>query len=336
MVSFAVGVTVLPVVRAAAERWQLYDPYGPLKIHTRPISRLGGLATLLALLAGTWVAGQQSLQALYSAAMLVWIIGILDDVRAVSPGLRLLVQAAAATLLWVSGLRIVSLPGFLGFIAVVFFVLLVVNAFNMLDGADGLAAGVAAVIAAGYIFLTASAGTAVSAVLGWSLLGWCLSFLMFNFPPASIFMGDSGSTVLGLVIAYLGLDFSCRSKTPGNHLLVAVLFAGVPLLDAILAVLRRVRGSASPFQGDRRHFYDLLLERGWSPAQVALCSYAVTGVLVGVGLFCDQAPWTISAPVLTVLIGSLLLAAVRLGTLRSDSAPRDSGPDRTMAARGQL
>ena len=324
------------MVRFAAERWQLYDPCGPLKIHTRSISRLGGVAMLPALLAGTWVGGHQSLGAFYSAVMLVWILGILDDLRGVSPGFRLLVQAAAATLLWLTGLRIPTLPGFLGFAAIVLFVLVVVNAFNMLDGVDGLAAGVAAVIATGYIFLNATSETAASTVLSWSLLGCCLSFLIFNFPPATIFMGDSGSTMLGLVTAFLGLDFYCSGKMPGNHLLVPLLFAGVPLLDAILAVLRRLRRWASPFQGDRRHFYDLLLQRGWTPTQIALCSYAVTGVLVAMGLLCDQAPWTVSVPVLTVLTGSLLLAAVRLGTLRSEPVPRDSGPDRTMVARGEL
>jgi UDP-GlcNAc:undecaprenyl-phosphate GlcNAc-1-phosphate transferase len=104
-----------------------------------------------------------------------------------------------------------------------------------------------------------------------------------NFPPAKIFMGDSGSTALGLCIAFLSLDFYRSNPAAKFSPIFPILVGSVPLLDLILAVLRRLRARVSPFRGDRRHFYDLLLARGWSPEKVALASYAATAALALIG-----------------------------------------------------
>jgi UDP-GlcNAc:undecaprenyl-phosphate GlcNAc-1-phosphate transferase len=122
--------------------------------------------------------------------------------------------------------------------------------------------------------------------LEFSSLGSCIGFLLFNFPPAKIFMGDSGSTVLGFVLAVMSLNFY-RHRLPGHDsVVVPLLLAGVPLLDAAFAVVRRLAQGISPFQGDREHFYDLLLKSGWSARNVAFPSYAAMIMLVIVGFFC--------------------------------------------------
>src|SRR5262249_36507533 len=142
-----------------------------------------------------------------------------------------------------------------------------------------------------------SAGGAVS----WSLLGACLGFLAYNFPPARIFMGDSGSTVLGVLIAFLSLDFYRVHHHLGSHWLLPLVFAALPLMDFFLAVIRRLRKRVSPFSGDRGHFYDLLLDRGWSSMHVALGAYAVTGGLLVVGWLCIHPDWKLSVLLLFVL-----------------------------------
>jgi UDP-GlcNAc:undecaprenyl-phosphate GlcNAc-1-phosphate transferase len=157
---------------------------------------------------------------------------------------------------------------------------------NMLDGADGLAAGVASIITLAFILLTSSQIDPWGKVLEFSFLGSCVGFLLFNFPPAKIFMGDSGSTVLGFVLAVMSLSFYRHSPRDHNSVLVPLLFAGVPLFDAAFAVVRRLGRGISPFQGDREHFYDLLLKSGWSARNVAFASYAATILLVIVGFFC--------------------------------------------------
>ncbi len=316
-----VGIIMLPIIRAVAARLHLYDSSGPLKIHTQPIPRLGGAALTLALMAGMLVSGISVFPswATFSLALAtIWATSLVDDLRGLSPRVRLAAQLGAAFLLWQSGWRLpISGSTALDLAATCLFVAIFVNAFNMLDGADGLAGGVAGIVALGYIVLFRGAVTSLGSVVAWSVLGSCMGFLLFNFPPAKIFMGDSGSTVLGFVIAFLGLDFYHSHNVPSPRLLVPLVFAGLPLLDVLFAVLRRLRKGASPFAGDRRHFYDLLLQRGWSARRVAFCSYAATGVLVIVGWLCDRGEWTVSLSFLP-LIGYLLIAAVQLGSLSYD------------------
>jgi len=319
-VAFAVCVAVLPMVRHLAARWQLHDPPGPLKIHKLPTSRLGGVALGCGLVAGISVAGS----ALYShawnfylALWLIWSTGLADDLWELSPAARLAAQFAAGLLLsrtqW--NLTILGNP-FLDAIATCLFVVVFVNAFNFVDGADGLAAGITGTVTLGYVILYSGQAGSVGATVAWSLLGSCLAFLLFNFPPAKIFMGDSGSTMMGFLVAFLGLDFYRVHHSIGTHLLLPLVFAGIPLLDFLLAVIRRLRKRTSPFSGDRQHFYDLLLQQGWAARPVAVTAYLATASLVFGGWLCDQLNWLLAMIVLVVLFLSMFLMAVRLGSLR--------------------
>ncbi|MFZ0883486.1 MAG: MraY family glycosyltransferase [Candidatus Acidiferrales bacterium] len=196
-----------------------------------------------------------------------------------------------------------------------------VFAFNFLDGADGLAAGVTSVIAFAYILFPGASLGAVGYALAWSLLGASAAFLVFNFPPAKIFMGDSGSSALGFSVAFLGLDFigakSANSTTAApTALIFPLLVAALPLADAVFAILRRLESGRSPFQGDRRHFYDLLLAAGWAARRVAITCYLLTALLAGLAWLATQGNRK-----QTLLLGmgaavALLCAGVWLGSLR--------------------
>jgi UDP-GlcNAc:undecaprenyl-phosphate GlcNAc-1-phosphate transferase len=287
--SFCTSCAMLPLILKLARKHALYDPSGPLKIHTAPTPRLGGVAITAGVLTGTAVSGVATAGSVivYCALLLVWAAGLIDDLCGLSPSVRLIIQTAAAVLTWVGGWSVPIGHGGWNLLATILFIVGFINALNMLDGADGLAAGVSGIIALGFISSTPSHLDIWGRALEFSCLGSCISFLLFNFPPAKIFMGDSGSTVLGFVLAVLALNFYRQKSTNHISLLVPFLFAGVPLLDAALAVVRRMRRGISPFAGDREHSYDLLLKSGWSARKVAFAFYALTAMLVTAGLFCE-------------------------------------------------
>jgi UDP-GlcNAc:undecaprenyl-phosphate GlcNAc-1-phosphate transferase len=129
-------------------------------------------------------------------------------------------------------------------------------------------------------------------------------------------MGDSGSTVLGFLIAFLGLDFYRVHHAVGTHLLLPLVFAGIPLLDLMLAVFRRLKKRMSPFAGDRQHYYDLLRQRGWTARPIAIGSYLATTGLILLGLLCDRLNPGLAFAALSVTFASLFITAIRLGSLR--------------------
>jgi UDP-GlcNAc:undecaprenyl-phosphate GlcNAc-1-phosphate transferase len=333
-IAFFATIAVVPLVRRFCIRWGLYDLNGPLKIHVGAIPRLGGVAIILSLVAGVVFNHQfDEMQArpFLIVLTLIWAVGFVDDIQGLSPILRLAIQIAGGFLLWYGGWRLpwfenpaINLAG-VCLLAVVF-----INAFNFLDGADGLCAGVTGIIAVAYIFLPGVALSELGSLVAWSLLGASLGFLFFNFPPnAKIFMGDSGSTVLGFCIVFLGIDF-CHSSAPnlnGATVLFPIVVASLPLFDAILAVSRRLLGGRDLLHGDRRHYYDLLGELGWTPRKVALTTYALTAgicAIAGLVLKCDFRQ-ALSLSMGTA--GILLVAGWRLGSLRQDQETQDKPAD---------
>jgi UDP-GlcNAc:undecaprenyl-phosphate GlcNAc-1-phosphate transferase len=312
--SFICCALAVPLVRKIAVKWRIYDPVGPLKIHTTAIPRIGGIAMIIGLFLGMLLQrelGWENLCQFGIPLVALWLIGLIDDLRELSPSFRLVVQLVAATLPWIFGQRstwtgVMAVDALIQVLVIATFI----NAFNFLDGADGIAAGVSAIIAAGYILVSGSS-------VAWGLLGISLAFLLFNFPPANIFMGDSGSTILGFVVAFVGLDFY-RFSSVESRAVVPLMFAALPLLDMAFAIVRRVRSGVSIAQGDRRHCFDLLLRRGWSPRVVALSCYAVTGLLVIIGYTCRARSFTFTIYIFALVVGLGALTGFGLGSLSGE------------------
>jgi UDP-GlcNAc:undecaprenyl-phosphate/decaprenyl-phosphate GlcNAc-1-phosphate transferase len=336
VVAFVLAMILTPAVKQFCQHFQLLVLPGPLKIHTRPVPGLGGVAIAIAICGGMSFAGRDvniSAWLFFAALGLIWMVGLTDDIYGLHVAVRLAAQISAAFLLWFGGWRI-SLLGSetLSLVGTCIFVVACVNAFNFLDGADGLAAGTALVVALGYAALPGAAHGPLSSAVAWSLLGACAGFLVFNFPPAKIFMGDSGSTVLGFGIAFLGLDYYRAHSGGGSSLFFPILAAGLPLLDCTLAVFRRLRSRISPSCGDRRHFYDLLLARGWSPRSVALTCYILTAALVTIGWLGTQGSRLNAFLSCTFTLGALLSAGLWLGSLE----PERPNPQAQRAQSGGL
>jgi UDP-GlcNAc:undecaprenyl-phosphate GlcNAc-1-phosphate transferase len=327
-IAFISTLILVPLVRRFCIRRSLYDSAGPLKIHSRPIPRLGGVAITLAFAAGISFGGHLSpihLWSFYAALTLIWTAGLADDLWVLSPISRLAAQVGGAILLWSGGGPLPWLrPDSFNLVAICFLTVLFINCFNFLDGSDGLCAGVAGTVAAAYLVLPGFTLSALGSTVAWSLLGVSAGFLVFNWPVANIFMGDSGSTVLGFGVAFLAFDFYRVNALSEHRFAVAfpLLMAAVPLLDGILTILRRLRGAHSMSHGDRRHFYDLLLEINWSPRKVALTIYALTAAMCMIAWLVLKCNFTHALLLCAASIGTLTIIAVRLGVLRSDEKPR--------------
>jgi UDP-GlcNAc:undecaprenyl-phosphate/decaprenyl-phosphate GlcNAc-1-phosphate transferase len=168
----------------------------------------------------------------FAAALgLVWLAGFVDHLRELAPSFRLLAQIGGAVLLYAGGWRVAGFSSSaFGIFAQYLFVIVFVNAFSFLDGVDGLAAGITAVIALGYALVAGTALGALGYAVAWGLVGACAGFLFFNLPPAKMFMGDSGSTVLGFSGAFLGLDFIGARGAGGtaSSLLFPFVIAALP------------------------------------------------------------------------------------------------------------
>ncbi len=325
--AFALVLLVVPLVARACERFGVLDRPGPLKIHTRPIPRLGGLAIAAAVLAGISVTGALAFtpwQVLLAFA-LVWLAGFVDDLRGLPPLLRLTAQLLAGFLFWRAGLRVsAGVNAFAGLVCVCALVVLYVNALNFLDGSDGLAAGVAGIAALAFASVAWGAQHLLSAALASSLSAACAAFLIFNFPPARIFLGDSGSTLLGLSLAYLALDFYRAHDLSAAVAAFPVFVAALPLLDAAIAILRRLRQSRPVMEGDRCHLYDAALARGWTPKRIALAWYAISAAFAAIGLLALRANRPVFVALGVVVAAGLLVAAVCLGVLSRDLPPKGS------------
>ena len=327
-VAFCASACLAPVVRSLARRWELYDRPGELKIHAGAIPRVGGVAIGLAFLAALLTRRHlvhTAMTGFMVGLTVVFLSGLVDDLRGLRPAARLAVQAIAGGLLYYTGWQVaLSDLGMVNVATTIALVLWFVNAFNFVDGSDGLAAGLAAVAALGFVFIFVRHNLPELAAISAALFGSCAGFLFLNFPRATIFMGDCGSTMLGLVLVSLTLAAARASPTPALGLSSSLLFAAVPLADALFAIIRRLRRGQSPFSGDRRHFYDLLLRRGLSSKAVAIVSYLVGGISVAAGILSAH----LETGRITLVLAScaILILGTLLGSFKTD--PRQPGPAR--------
>jgi UDP-GlcNAc:undecaprenyl-phosphate GlcNAc-1-phosphate transferase len=327
-IAFAIALSLTPVVRALCIRLQIFDAPGPLKIHTHPIPRLGGAAIFIAIFATVAFATPRHgrpIAAFLAAFTLVWLAGFLDDLHNLSPAIRVAAQIIAGAIVWTGGWRITVFGNsFLGLVAVCVAVPVMANALNLFDGLDALAAGTSAIIGAAYLVLPPTALSPLGFVVAASIAGSCLGFLPYNWPApsATIFLGDEGSTLLGFAIAFLATDSLCARSATSSTLLFAMLVVAVPLIDAIFAAIRRLRNHRSALQGDRAHLYDLQLARNGPVLKTLTLLCGVTALLSSLGLLLIYRPSGQVAAAAAALVGILITAAIRLGSVKKESVPR--------------
>ncbi len=285
-----VTLILTPLAARGARRFGVIDRPAPSKFHRRPTPYLGGLALAGGLLTGALLAeASLELASMLAGAAALAAIGLVDDLRTVRPALKLGVEIAAGLLLWVAGIR-VGLFGVLplDLALTLIWVVAVVNAVNLLDNMDGLLAGVASIAALSIAILGAMSGQFLVAGLALTLAGAGLGFLTYNFPPAKIFMGDTGSLMIGLLLAALTLKLGIVGQAGPLWLIAAVLLLGVPVFDTSLAVTARLMGRRPIYVGGTDHSSHRLAALGLSSrwvtvvtcgAQVACCLAALSLVM---------------------------------------------------------
>jgi UDP-GlcNAc:undecaprenyl-phosphate GlcNAc-1-phosphate transferase len=306
--SAAVALLLTPVIGRVSMRLGLVDAPGGRKVHMRSVPRLGGVAVVLAAAAALAAVAMlrptlidpaiwPAMRPFLIAGGLIFAIGLVDDVRGVGAGVKLLIELAAAAILMSSGLLIErvtilgsTLPlGWLTWPVTVAWLVGMTNAFNLIDGVDGLAAGITAIAGSACVAILVARGHAPEAILLSALVGAALGFLCFNFTPASIFLGDSGSLLAGFLLAgtaITGWQKGATALATGVPLLIFAL----PIADSAMALGRRA--VARPEDGrsirsvlhhiaqpDRDHIHHRMLGLGWSVKRTVLILYAVTAIL---------------------------------------------------------
>lgn len=289
VISFLVTFYGIPVVISVASEKKLFDIPDARKIHTIPTPSLGGLAMfsgfLLSLLLTINLIGNTGFQYYIASFLIIFFLGMKDDLVIISPIKKFVGQAVVAALLATKGgLLITSMHGFLGiehlepsasYFLTFFTVIVVINAFNLIDGIDGLAGSVGLItstVFATYFFIN---GDMTHALLGYAFAGSLAAFLIYNYNPAKIFMGDTGSMLLGLVNVILVIRFIEMGPVFTAHPIAASPAIGfgillLPLMDTLRVFAIRILHRRSPFSPDRNHLHHILLERGMSHKAITL------------------------------------------------------------------
>lgn len=287
LAAFLVNALVTPVILAVAHRFNWYDDTDHRKIHSEDTPRLGGVGIFVAFLI---VAGfaffaivpparlsawdPKSLGLLFTGLLMMHGLGVYDDFTNLRAPLKFLIQVVAASLVAVSGAVVqrialpfvgtVLLPAWVAFPLTILWIVSISNALNLIDGADGLAGGVAMIAALFMGIIAFGQGSLVPAIMAFAMVGSIAGFLLFNFPPARIFMGDGGSLTLGFFLAVVPLlGITGNSAPPMTVPVLPVLtLLYVPIVDTLLAIIRRMRRGLPIHSPDREHIHHRLIDRG--------------------------------------------------------------------------
>lgn len=306
LIGLCLTLVLIPPLMWASQRVGLLDNPGRRKVHTQPIPVCGGIAmacgALLTLL--PWWPLQGAAEAYCIGALILVAVGVRDDFRSLHYGWRLMWQVAAAVLVAGSGIVFHALPflpapvlpPWLAFLATVIFIVAVTNAVNLFDGLDGLAGGCTLLSLLGVGVLAAGDGADAAALVATALIGSIFGFLRYNTHPASVFMGDAGSTFLGFTLAVTALMTISGAGRPASALVLLPLI-GLPLIDTCKVAVERLLNGQSPFAADRRHLHHKLLSLSLAHHEVVVLLYLVHGLLVFAAVYLYREPAALSVVV---------------------------------------
>ncbi len=286
-----IGITALicamlmtPLVRRLAVRIGIVDAPSHRKIHTAPVPLLGGAAIYVAFVTALLIFGDlffvREFIAILLSATLVSLFGLADDRWVLHAYPKLLGQAAAAGILLLGGVQVqlVTHPWLNACITLVW-VIGITNALNLLDNMDGLSSGVATVCAAFFLLLAAQSGQILVSALAAALIGACIGFLRYNLNPATIFMGDTGSLFIGLVLAVIGIKLRFPTNSIVVTWMVPVCVLAFPIADTLLVTISRLRRHKNPLtHGGKDHVSHRLVQLGLTRREAVLTCYLLAGV----------------------------------------------------------
>ena len=337
LIVFAVALIAtaicVPVVRRVAIRFGIVDMPGPRRVNTQPIPRMGGIAMFAGFICALAVealfeylniwngpflsvaTANTKLIGLGIGLLIIVVVGAIDDVRSLSPLVKFLGQIVAACVIAASGVLLDSIkipftsthfqiPLACAYPITVIYLVSFANIINLIDGLDGLAAGISGIAALSLFALMVGLARSDAAIAAIALVGICIGFLIYNFYPASIFMGDSGSLLLGTLLGAVSLLGAARFSSI-TALAVPVVIAGVPVLDTLSAIVRRTREHKSIGTPDTGHIHHRLLRNGHSQRSSVLIIYAWTAALC----LCAVIIWNVGGVLKYLVLLAVLIAS---------------------------
>lgn len=295
--AFLLAFLSTPFVKKLAKKIGAIDiPKDKRRMHTDSVPLIGGLAIFLGFLVSTVLFAEIDIKiiAILSGALIMVMLGVFDDKYALGAKFKLMIQIIAAAIPVIAGVRIerIILPflksggiefGWLAYPITILWIVALTNAVNLIDGLDGLAAGVSAIASFSMFLIALMQGNYLIAVMCAALVGACCGFLPYNFSPASIFMGDTGSTFLGFVMASLSVLGLFKIHAIISFAVPFIAF-GIPIFDTSFAIFRRIKEHRPIMSPDRGHLHHRLVDMGFTHKQAVLIIYAICIVLGAVAV----------------------------------------------------
>lgn len=336
IISGIISILITPLIRKFAIYIKVIDiPKDKRRVHNKPIPLLGGLAIYISFIITLIIKRgsiSRSEKGIILGATMIVIGGMLDDKYDIKPWQKLIFQTGAAVCLLVFNVRIVSLTnpfssgsipyldvGWLfGVILTIIWVVGVTNAFNLIDGLDGLAAGIA-FISSATILVVGLLNKRYEAVALTSILcGAVLGFIPYNFNPASIFMGDTGSQLLGFLLAAISIEGAVKSAA-AFAIAVPILALGLPIYDTLFAMVRRKINGKPIMQADRGHLHHRLLDMGLTQRQAVLVMYLISAALGGFAIIATQLSSQSEYFLLILVMSVLVFFGWKMGFFKHDN-----------------
>ena len=329
LLAMFVSYVLTPYIKKLAFKIGAVDKPDMRKVHKRIMPRLGGLAIYIAFVIACLASMEltMDLVGILIGGTMITVLGVLDDVYQLPAKVKLLGQIAAACVLVLFDIRIEwvnnPLGGFfyLDMLSIPFTILWVIsftNVVNLIDGLDGLAAGVSAIASLTVILVAIQMGYFHVALLTAALAGAIIGFIRYNFNPATIFMGDTGSMFLGYMLAAISIYGAVKTATT-IALIVPAIALGLPILDTAFAIMRRYVNGKPIFQPDKGHLHHRLLDTGMSHKEVVLFMYGITAILcIGAVLWAEMDGFY-AALIIAVIITAVAVGAKKIGILNDNS-----------------
>ena len=292
--AMVVALITTPVVKSLAFRVGAVDvPKDNRRMHDHPIPRMGGLAIFFGFLLSVliYVELTPELTGMLLGGVIIVVLGIFDDIYALGAKFKLMVQIAAALVAVLSGnvIEVLSNPnvfssdlwwelGWLAYPVTIIWIVAITNAVNLIDGLDGLACGVSTISSLTMLVISLAVADGPVAVIMAALAGGCIGFLPYNLNPAKIFMGDTGSTFLGFILAVMSIQGLFKFYTIISFA-VPFLMLGLPIFDTCFAFIRRIAHGQSPMHPDRSHVHHRLIDMGFNQKQAVAVLYIISAIL---------------------------------------------------------
>ncbi|BBU38268.1 MAG: undecaprenyl-phosphate alpha-N-acetylglucosaminyl 1-phosphate transferase [Bacillaceae bacterium] len=330
IICFVVSVLITPIIKKFAFKIGAVDKPNNRKVHSKLMPRIGGLGIFMSFLVGFLLLrpeNQYSIPILIGSFIIV-ITGIIDDIYEISPKFKLLGQVLAASIVIYHGLDVefINLPfggqiefGIFTIPITLLWIVGITNAINLIDGLDGLAAGVSSIAIITIFVMAIIMGDFFVAGMCLILLGSTLGFLVYNFYPAKIFMGDTGALFLGYMIAVLSL-LGFKNVTFISFI-VPIIILGVPISDTFFAIIRRIVRKKPLSSPDKSHLHHCLLNLGFGHRETVLIIYTMSAIFGGVAIIFSQATMWVSLIVISILLIAIELVVEITGLIGSNYKP---------------